>query len=87
MSKKLYVGNIPWGVDDAILFDLFKSIGGVDKAWIITDKVTGRSRGFGFVIMANEQDADLAMERLNGEVLGDREIIVNEAVERPVLRT
>ena len=83
MAKKLYVGNLPWGVTDEKLHDLFNSIGAVESARIITDRVTGKSRGFGFIVMTHAEDADAAIQRLNGETVGDRKIGVTEAIDKP----
>jgi len=83
---KLYVGNLPWGITDEKLYDLFSSIGPVESARIITDRNTGKSRGFGFVVMGNSENATAAINRLNGEILGERKISVSEAVEKSVDR-
>jgi RNA recognition motif-containing protein len=79
MSKKMYVGNLSYKVDDDILREAFEKIGEVQSAKVITDHVTGRSRGFGFVEMPSDEDAERAIAELNGTALLDREIIVNEA--------
>jgi RNA recognition motif-containing protein len=79
MSKKLYVGNLPWGVDDQKLNDLFTPYGAVLSARVIKDKYSQKSKGFGFVEMDQDQDADKAIESLNGSDLDGRKIIVNQA--------
>lgn len=79
MSKKLYVSNLAFAMSDNNLEELFGSIGQVVSAKVITDRDTGRSKGFGFVEMSTDQEAALAIEKLNGtEVLG-RAIGVSEA--------
>ena len=75
--KKLYVGNLAWAVSDDDLQSLFGEYGGVASATVITDRETGRSRGFGFVEM--EDGAEQAMEALNGHDFKGRELRVNEA--------
>src|SRR4051812_17419367 len=79
MGKKLYVGNLPYSVDDAALESHFSSVGKVDSARVITDRDTGRSKGFGFVEMASDDEASKAIESLNGQDLGGRGITVSEA--------
>ena len=85
MEKKLYVGSLPYQTTEDILRDLFSKAGKVESATIITDKVSGRSKGFGFVEMASEEEAKKAIEMFNGKDLEDRKIIVNEA--RPMRKT
>ena len=75
---KVYVGNLPWSVTDIDLLDLFKPFGSVDSAQVITDKESGRSRGFGFVEMA-AQHAGEAIAKLNGHTIDSRQLRVNEA--------
>jgi len=82
MSKKLYVGNLSYKVTEDDLKDLFKEFKTVTKVNVITDRATGRSRGFGFVELSSDEDADKAIESLNGKTLQDREIVVNEARPR-----
>jgi RNA recognition motif-containing protein len=82
MSKKLFVGNIEWGATEEDLKELFETHGEVEEAIIIKDRMSGRSKGFGFVTFANEEDADKAMEELNGHDLNGRELVVNEARSR-----
>jgi len=81
MSKKMYVGNLPFSSTEDDLRDLFSQYGEVKSANIIYDRETGRSRGFGFVEMA-EESADSAMEALNGNEFGGRTLRVNEARPR-----
>ena len=75
----LFIGNLSYGVKSEDLQDLFSTVGEVSSAKIITDKFTGRSRGFGFVEMPNDNEARTAIETLNGRSLKDREISVTEA--------
>ncbi|MGE5399514.1 MAG: RNA recognition motif domain-containing protein [Ignavibacteriales bacterium] len=79
MSTKLFVGSLPWAVNDESLKSTFESYGTVVSAKVITDRQTGKSRGFGFVEMENESDANAAIKALNGSQLNGRSIIVNEA--------
>ena len=79
--KKLYVGNLPWSVDDSELEALFASLGTVHSARVITDRETGRSRGFGFVELDDEA-ADTAIADLNGKDMGGRALRVNEANDK-----
>lgn len=82
MGKKLFVGNLPYSVDDAALRDVFSEVGEVASASIITDRETGRSRGFGFVEMADDADAQSAIDALNGHTMDGRQLTVNEARPR-----
>lgn len=79
MAKKLYVGNISWGTTNDSLKAAFEAFGPVEEAFIITDKFSGRSKGFGFVTFVNEEDGDKAISEMNGKELDGRELIVNEA--------
>lgn len=79
--KRIYVGNLPWSADEATLRELFSACGEVHSAAVITDRETGRSRGFGFIEMDNS-DADKAISELNGQDMGGRPLRVNEARER-----
>lgn len=79
---KLYVGRLPYQTTEQDLADLFGQYGQVLSAIVITDRETGRSKGFGFVEMSNVQEARTAMNELNNSVLEGRTIIVNEAQER-----
>ena len=78
---KLYVGNLPWSTGEAELEELFGGIGEVRSANVITDRDTGRSRGFGFVEMSDD-DAKRAIEELNGNEVDGRTIKVNQAEEK-----
>ena len=80
--KKIYVGNLPWSSDDASLRELFATVGEVLSVAVISDRETGRSRGFGFIEM-DDADADKAIAELNGREVDGRELRVNEARERP----
>lgn len=81
MSKTLYVGNLPWSTSEDELAEAFAHHAQVISARIITDRETGRSRGFGFVEVA-EEDVNQAVEAMNGTQFGGRDIIVNEARPR-----
>jgi len=82
MAKRIYVGNLPWAYGSAELEDLFKQYGEVAQAEVVMDRETGRSRGFGFVQMANDADCEPAINGLNGQDCGGRPLVVNEARER-----
>ncbi len=79
---RLYVGGLPYQTNEQDLQDLFAPLGQVVSATVISDRATGRSKGFGFVEMSSDQEAHAAIERLNGTTLGERTITVNEARER-----
>lgn len=79
MEKKLYVGNLSYTVTDTALQDLFAQAGEVASARIITDRASGRSKGFGFVEMANEDAAQAAIDKFNGQEFEGRKLTVNEA--------
>ena len=79
MSKKLYVGNLDYATAEADLNDLFSQVGEVLSVNLITDRMTGRSRGFAFVEMAEASDAQRAIDELNGKTVGQRQIKVAEA--------
>ncbi len=86
MAKKLYVGGLPYSTTDNELKDAFAQAGSVSSAIIIMDKMTGRSKGFGFVEFANDEDAQKAIDMWNGKDFGGRSLTVNEArpmEERP----
>ena len=90
MSKKLYVGNLSYTTTDDSLKDFFSQAGKVTSANVIMDKMSGRSRGFGFVEMTNDDEAMKAVETLNGKELDGRPIVVNEArpmTDRPPRRS
>lgn len=82
MSKKLYVGNLDYSVTDDQLSDLFAQAGSVASAVVITDRHSGRSKGFGFIEMSSDEEAKKAIEMLNGKDFQGRKIIVNEARPR-----
>jgi RNA recognition motif-containing protein len=77
--KNLYVGNLPHSTTEAELRNVFEPHGAVEKVTLVTDRETGRSRGFGFVEMTNATDADKAIAALNGTDLGGRTLTINEA--------
>ena len=79
---KLYVGNLPHATTDSELQELFTNFGTVDSAMVIRDKFTGKSRGFGFVEMSESNEAENAIEQINGSELGGRTLTVNEARPR-----
>lgn len=82
MATNIYVGNLSFTTDSNELENLFAEYGAVDRAQVITDRETGRSRGFGFVEMANDDEAQNAIESLNGKDVDGRELRVNVAKER-----
>ncbi|MFA6135119.1 MAG: RNA-binding protein [Phycisphaerae bacterium] len=82
MGKKLYVGNLSYDVNDADLNQLFAQHGTVASAVVIMDKMTGRSKGFGFVEMSGDQEAQAAIAALNGKEYSGRALTVNEAKPR-----
>ena len=82
MNKKLYVGGLPYAVEDAQLMQLFQSHGTVESAKVITDRDTGRSRGFGFVEMGTQEEAEKAIQALNGTELEGRTLTVNASKPR-----
>lgn len=75
----MFVGGLPWATTSDELSSLFSQTGNVVSATVVTDKMTGRSRGFGFVEMGSEEEAKAAAEKLNNSEVGGRRIIVNEA--------
>ena len=82
MSKKLYVGNLNYETSNADLEKMFSAHGTVESAQVIQDRMTGRSKGFGFVEMASDSEANQAINALNGQDLGGRKLTVNEAKPR-----
>ena len=82
MSSKIYVGGLPYATTDAQLQEIFSAHGQVESARVITDKFTGRSRGFGFVEMDSADAAQKAIEALNGKDVDGRQLTVNLAKER-----
>ncbi|OGE25298.1 RNA-binding protein [Candidatus Daviesbacteria bacterium RIFCSPHIGHO2_02_FULL_39_12] len=81
-NKKLFVGSLPWAVDDAALAQMFSQAGTVVSAQVVKDRETGRSRGFGFVEMSTEEEAQAAVNNLNGTDVEGRKIVVNIARPR-----
>ena len=82
MGKKLYVGNLSYSVDSSTLQELFTAHGSVQSAEVISDRETGRSKGFGFVQMGTDQEAQAAIAALNGQEHDGRALTVNEAKPR-----
>jgi len=86
MAKKLYVGNLSYDTTEPSLKEAFEQAGVVESVAIITDKMSGRSKGFGFIEMATDEEAAKAIEMFNGKEIDGRKLIVNEArpkEERP----
>jgi len=83
MGKKLYVGNLTYEVTDSALEQMFAAHGTVQSAQVIMDRDTGRSKGFGFVEMGSDQEAQAAITALNGKEVEGRSLTVNEARPRP----
>src|SRR6202163_4840056 len=83
MGKKLYVGNLAYGVTDSDLQQLFATHGTVQSAQVIMDRDTGRSKGFGFVEMGSDSEAQAAIAALNGKEVEGRALTVNEARPKP----
>ena len=79
MSKKLFVGNIEWGITDEEFNKLFAAHGEIEEAVIVKDKFSGRSKGFGFVTFVKDEDADKAIKELEGHELNERPLSVSEA--------
>lgn len=86
MSNKLYVGGLSWDTSEDVLRETFKEYGEVLEAKIIMDRYSGRSRGFGFVTFANNEDAQKAIAQKDGTVLDGRTLSVSEAREDPTRR-
>jgi RNA recognition motif-containing protein len=82
MAKKLYVGNLPYGVDEQQLRDLFSQAGEISDVAVITDKYTGQSKGFAFVEMATDEAAEEAIKQFDGYSLNNRQMVVNVARPR-----
>lgn len=82
MATKLFVGSLSWNVDDDQLRNFFAAVGTVESAKVITDRESGRSRGFGFVEMSSDEEAKKAIDELNGKELDGRGITVGEARPR-----
>lgn len=86
MAKRLFVGNLPYTTTEDELTQMFGAAGTVESAKVITDRYSGRSKGFGFVEMTTEEEAQKAIEQFNNTEIGGRAIVVNEArpmEERP----
>lgn len=86
-KMNIYVGNLPYNVDRDELRELFSSYGEVSASRIVNDRESGRSKGFGFVEMPNADEANAAINALNGQEIGGRKVVINEArprEERPV---
>lgn len=79
MAMKLYVGNLPYSTDDSALKTMFEEVGVVESASIIMDRMTARSKGFGFVQMSNDDEANAAIAKFNGQEINGRKLTVNEA--------
>lgn len=82
MATKLFVGSLPWETTSEDLEQMFAKAGQVVSAVVITDKMSGRSKGFGFVEMSTDEEAQKAIKELNGADLKDRKIVVSEARPR-----
>jgi len=82
MARKIYVGNLPWSYSSSDLESLFRQYGEVSSAEVVSDRESGRSRGFGFVEMTNDAEFEAAVNALNGADCGGRPLVVNEARER-----
>jgi len=82
MGTRLFVGSLSWGVNDDMLREAFEKAGTVESASVITDRMSGRSKGFGFVEMASDEEAQAAIDMWNEQELDGRAIIVNEARPR-----
>lgn len=82
MATNIYVGNLPWSTTTEDLYALFQQYGTVQRAQIVTDRETGRSRGFGFVEMPNDAEAEAAIQALNEQPMNGRPLTVNKAQPR-----
>jgi RNA recognition motif-containing protein len=82
VSTKLFIGSLPWSINDQSLESIFEKFGTVISAKVIMDRATGRSKGFGFVEMENQSDANDAIKSLNNSEIDGRSIVVNEAKPR-----
>ncbi len=79
MGRKLYVGNLPYSANDAILRQKFEEVGTVDSSKVITDRETGRSKGFGFIEMSTDEEAEEAISKFHGQEFDGRPMTVSEA--------
>jgi RNA recognition motif-containing protein len=86
MGRKLYVGNLPYSATEQTLIETFSQYGTVDSTNMITDRDSGQSKGFGFVEMSSDSEAQKAIQELDGSMLDDRQIKVNEAKPKPPSR-
>lgn len=82
MAKNIFVGNLPWSTSADDLLALFQEFGKVGRTQVVMDRETGRSRGFGFVEMDNDDEAQAAIDAMNGREYGGRNLTVNEAKPR-----
>ena len=82
MSKRIYVGSLPYSATEEQLEGLFKDFGKVVDCQVVTDRFSGQAKGFGFVEMENDDEADAAIAALNGSSMGGRTLVVNQARER-----
>src|SRR5215831_13398237 len=82
MAKNIYVGNLPYETTSDDLLELFQAYGSVISSQVVMDRFSGRSRGFGFVEMSNDSEAQAAIDALNGQPYGNRPLTVNEARPR-----
>jgi RNA recognition motif-containing protein len=82
MGKKLFIGSLAWATDSASLQAAFERFGAIEEATVISDRETGRSRGFGFVTFTDEGPTQQAISEMNGSELDGRPIVVNEAKEQ-----
>ena len=83
MGRKLFVGNLPFTTGEAELQDLFEQAGAIESVRVMRDQATGRARGFAFVEMQTEEDAQKAITQFNGTDMGGRQLVVNEARPKP----
>ena len=79
----IFVGSLPWSLEEADLRESFEAYGAVDSVKIVTDKFTGRSKGFGFVEMPSDEEAQKAIDELNGATVEGRTIVVNKSEPKP----
>jgi RNA recognition motif-containing protein len=84
MSKRVYVGNLPWKVDKKELEKIFAPFGQIEEAIVMANRYTGKSRGFGFVTFTRDEDAEKAIKGMNGKDVSGRKIVVKEA--KPIER-
>lgn len=85
--SKIFIGGLNWNTTEQGLWDGFSKFGTVTDAKVVTDRETGRSRGFGFVTFSNSEEADNAINTMNGNVFEGRTLTVNKAQERPTRRS